>query len=70
LQGLVAGDGGVDEAGPGVDASGDGLDLLEALVAEPGGDRERAGSVMAENEDVLFLVEFLEGAGGNLVHGD
>jgi hypothetical protein len=35
----VAGDGGVDEARPGFDASGEGLGLIEALSAQPHGDR-------------------------------
>ncbi len=67
---LVAGDAGVDEAGPGVDASGDGLGLVEALLAEPCSDGERAGAVVAEDEDGGFFVELLMGAGGDLVHGD
>jgi len=35
---LVAGDVRVDEAGPGVDAAGDGLRVGEALFAQPGRD--------------------------------
>jgi hypothetical protein len=70
VAGLVVGDGGVDLAGPGVDAPGDGLGFVEALVAEPGGYGERAGAVVAEDEDGVFFVEFFEGAGGDLVHGD
>ena len=38
--GLVTGDGGVDEAGVGVDAAGDGLCVVKALLAEPRGHRE------------------------------
>lgn len=45
---LVAGDGGVDRSGPGVDAASEGLGLVEALIAEPHGDGKRALSVMAE----------------------
>ena len=65
----VAGDGGVDEGGPGVDAAGDGLGLLEALLAEPRGDGEGAGAVVAEDEDGGVFVELLMGAAGDLVHG-
>ena len=67
---LVPGDGGVDLAGPGVDAAGDGLGFVEALVAEPGRDGERARAVVAKDEDGVFFVELFEGAGGDLVHGD
>jgi hypothetical protein len=66
---LVAGDGGVDGAGPGVDAAGEGLNLLEALVAEPHGDAEGAGSVMAEDDDGGVGVELGVGAGGDFAHG-
>ena len=34
----VAGDGRVDGAGPRVDASGEGLGVVEALIAQPHGD--------------------------------
>jgi hypothetical protein len=67
---LVAGDGGVDLGGPGVDAAGDGLGLVEALLAEPRGYGERAGAVVAEDEDRGFFVELLVGAAGDLVHGE
>ena len=67
---LVAGDLGIDLAGPGVDAAGDGLSFVEALLAEPCGYRERAGAVVAEDEDGGFFVELLVGAAGDLVHGD
>jgi hypothetical protein len=67
---LVAGDGGVDGAGPGVDAAGDGLGLVEALLAEPCGYGEGAGAVVAENEDGGVFVELLVGAGGDVVHGE
>lgn len=67
---LVARDGGVDLAGPGVDAAGYGLGLVEALLAEPCGYRERAGAVVAEDEDGGLFVELLVGAAGDLVHGD
>jgi hypothetical protein len=66
---LVAGDGGVDGAGPGVDAAGEGLGVVEALVAEPHGDGERTLSVMAEDDDGGVGVELLMGAGGYFAHG-
>jgi hypothetical protein len=66
---LVAGDGGVDGAGPGVDASGERLDLLEALIAEPHGDREGARAVMAEDDDGGVRVELGVGAGRYFAHG-
>jgi hypothetical protein len=46
------------------------LGLREALIAEPGGDGERARAVVAEDEQVLVFVELFEGAGRDLVHGD
>ena len=48
---LIAGDSGVDGAGPGIDASGEGLGLVEALLAEPHGYVEGPGSVVAEDDD-------------------
>jgi len=66
---LVAGGGGIDGAGPGVYASGEGLGGLEALVAEPHGDVEGAGSVVAEDDYLLIWVEFGVGAAGHLAHG-
>src|SRR5216683_8439259 len=65
---LIAGDGGVDGPGPGVDASGERLGVLEALVAEPHGYAEGAGSVVAEDDDGGVGVELLVGAGGDLAH--
>src|ERR1700761_1671847 len=65
----VAGDGGVDDARPEVDAASDGLGLLEALLAEPVGDGERAGAVVAHDGDGLFFVELVEGARADLIHG-
>lgn len=61
---------GVDGAGPGVDAARDGLCFVKALLAEPVGDGERAGAVVAENENGSVFVELLMGAAGDLVHGD
>jgi len=66
----VAGDGGVDDTGPKVDAALDGLGLFEALLSEPVGDGQGAGSVMAHDDDGLLFVELVEGARGDLVHGD
>jgi hypothetical protein len=66
---LVAGERGVDGAGPGVDASGEGLDIFEALIAEPHGDAERTCSVVAEDDYLLIWIEFRMGAGGDLAHG-
>src|ERR1700733_10911427 len=42
---LIAGDGGVNLHGPGVDAAGDGLSFFEALLTEPVGYGEGAGAV-------------------------
>jgi hypothetical protein len=67
---LVAGDGGVDGAGPCVDAAGEGLGVGEALVAEPKGYVEGAGSVMAHDDDGCVRIEFGVGAGGDVAHGD
>ena len=67
---LVAGDGGVDGAGPGVDAAGEGLGVGEALFAEPEGYVEGAGSVVAHHHDGCVGVEFGVGPGGDIAHGD
>jgi hypothetical protein len=67
--GLVARDSRVDGSGPGVDASGEGLDVLETLVAEPHGYAEGTGSMVAEDNDGLVGVELLVGAGGYFAHG-
>ena len=66
---LVAGDRRVDGAGPLVDAAGEGLDVIEALLAEPHGDVEGAGAVVAEDDGGAIGVELLE-AGGDIAHGD
>ena len=66
----VAGDGGVDGAGPGIDAAGEGLGVIEALVSQPHSDTEGAGSVVAEDDDWGVGVKFGVGAGGDLSHGD
>ena len=54
--GSVAGDGGVDDGGPEIDAAGERLGVLEALLAEPHGDVERARAVVAEDDDGLIGV--------------
>ena len=66
---LVAGDGGVDGAGPGVDAASEGLDVLEALVAQPHSYVEGARAVMAEDDDGSVGVELGVGARGDFAHG-
>jgi hypothetical protein len=66
---LVAGDGWVDGAGPGVDASGEGSDAFEALIAEPHGYAERTRSVMTKDYYGGVGVEFLVGPGGYFAHG-
>ncbi len=55
--------------GPTVDAAGHGLGGLHALMAEPIRDIEAAHTVMAEADDVVVGVEFLE-IGGNGAHGN
>ena len=67
---LVAGDGWVDGAGPGVDASGEGLGVLETLITQPHSDAEGAGAVMAEDDDRGVGIEFGVGAGGDITHRD
>ena len=66
----VARNGGVDGAGPLVDATGERLDRFEALVAHPHGDGERTRAVMADDDVGLVGVKFGVGAGGELGHGD
>lgn len=67
---LVGWDCGVYGAGPGVYASCQGLDVLEALVAQPHGDVEGAGAVVAEDNDWGVRIEFGVGAGWHVPHGD
>jgi hypothetical protein len=67
---LVTGDGWVDGAGPGVDASGEGLGVLETLIAQPHSDAEGAGAVVAEDDDRGVGIEFSVGAGGDIAHGN
>lgn len=59
----------VDGAGPGVDAAGERLGMVEALGAEPHGDGEGALAVVAEDDDVAIGVEFGVGSGGDVSHG-
>jgi hypothetical protein len=66
--GLVAGDGGVDGAGPRVNAAGEGLDLLETLIAEPHSDAEGTSAVVAENDDWGVRIELGVGARGDFAH--
>jgi hypothetical protein len=69
MDGLVAGDGGVDGAGPGVDSASEGLNVLEALVEQPHGYVEGARAVMAEDDDGSVGVELGVGARGDFAHG-
>ena len=62
-------DGGVDFGRPGIDASAQRLRLLEALVAQPGGDVERTLTMMAQDHEALVGVELLVGARGDVAHG-
>ena len=65
----VAWDGGVDVAGPLVDASGKGLGVVESLVAEPHCDGERSRTVVAKDYDMRVGIEFGVGARGDFAHG-
>lgn len=67
---LVARDAGVDDRRPVVDAACERLDVLEALLAKPHGDVERASAVMAEDDDRLIGVKLLMRASGHVAHGD
>ncbi len=51
-----------------VDAADEGLDVIEAEIAQEHSHGERTGSMMAENDDVLVGVEFGVGAGRDLIH--
>jgi len=66
---LVAGDFGVDGAGPGVDAASERLGVAKALFAKPEGNVEGAGSVVAHDDDWGVGVELGVGAGGDVAHG-
>ena len=65
---LIAGNGGVDGAGPVIDAAGERLDMIESLVAKPEGDVEGAYAVVAEDDDGGVGVKLLVGARGNFAH--
>ncbi len=67
---LVTRDGWVDGSGPGVDASGEGLGVLETLITQPHSDAEGAGAVMAEDDDWGVGIEFGVSAGGDIAHRD
>jgi hypothetical protein len=67
--GSVAGDRGVDVAGPLVDAAGEGLGVVEALVAQPHGNGEGSRAMVAEDYDMRVGVEFGVGARGDFAHG-
>ena len=66
----VARDRGVDGAGPGVYAAGEGLSPVKALLAEPHGDVERTGAVVAENDDGFVRIKLVVSAAGDFSHGD
>ena len=55
---------------PEVDAAGDRLRLLKALLTEPIGDGERTVAVVAEDGDGLIFVELGECARGDVAHGN
>lgn len=56
---LVARQGWVDGSRPMIDTSGERLGVLKALIAQPEGDVERAGAVVAVDDDWLVGVELL-----------
>lgn len=59
----------VDGTRPLIDAAGERLCLLEALLAEPHGDVQGTGSVMADNDDGPIGVELRVSARGDVAHG-
>lgn len=65
----ISGYGWIDDAGPSVNASGERLNVLESLVAQPHGHGERSCAVVTEHDDGLVGVEFLMSARGYLPHG-
>jgi hypothetical protein len=67
--GSVAGNVGIDGAGPAFDATGERLDVLKPLVSKPHGDREGTGAVMTEDDDRLVWIELLMRARGYFTHG-
>lgn len=66
---LVPGDAWVDRPRPLVDATGQRLCLVEALLPKPHGDVEGAGAVMAEDNQRLVGIELLVGSRGDFAHG-
>ncbi len=66
---LVAGNLWVDGTRPGVDAACQGLGMAEALIAQPQGDIEGTGAVVAHDDDGGVGIEFGMGAGGDFAHG-
>ena len=56
--------------GPVINAAGERLRVVEALVAQPHGDGERASAMMAQDDDGLVGVKLGMGARGNVAHGD
>ena len=66
---LVAGDGGVDGQGPGVDAAGDVADGVVAVGAEILGHAQAAAAVVAVDQEVFVLGQRTDVL-GNLAHGD
>lgn len=66
---LVPGYRGVDDGGPEVDASGEGLDVLETLLPQPHSDVEGACAVVAKDDDGEVGIELLMGAGWDVAHG-
>jgi hypothetical protein len=65
---LVAGNTGIDFAGPGFDAPGNRLRCIESLLAEPVGHAEGTRSVVAEDEQAVVRIEFLMGPRGYVAH--
>jgi len=59
---------GIDGARPCVDATSEGLDVLKALIAEPHGDIERTGAVVADNDHGGVGVKLGVSPGGDFAH--
>lgn len=68
--GSVARNAWIDGTGPVVNAADERLDVIEAPVAQPHGDRKGAGAMMAKDDDGGVRIEFGGGAAWDLVHGD
>jgi hypothetical protein len=67
---LVAWDSLIDRQRPGFYSPGDRLSGREILLAEPVRHAQRAGSVVAEDEQAVVRIEFLVRAGRYLSHGN